>query len=55
MGAVNRQPANTQARAIGATVTAETNDPWDPQPAIAALQEAFDGSAGAPAGQKPQT
>lgn len=25
-------------------MTTETNDPWDPQPAIAALQEAFDGA-----------
>lgn len=35
-------------------MTTETNDPWDPQPAIAALQEAFDGSATPPPGQ-PQT
>lgn len=36
-------------------MTGISNDPWDPQPAIVALQEAFDGSAGALAGQKPQT
>ena len=36
-------------------MTGISNDPWDPQPAIDALQEAFDGSAGTLAGQKPQT
>lgn len=45
MGAVPRLKAPLPARAIGATVTIEANDPWDPQPAIAAMQEAFDGAA----------
>lgn len=35
-------------------MTTEANDPWDPQPAIAALQKAFDGAAAPPPGQ-PQT
>lgn len=45
MGAVPRLGAPLPARATGATVTAEDKDPWNPKPAIAALQEAFDGAA----------
>ena len=35
-------------------MTGPSNDPWDPRPAIAALQEAFDGAA-APVADRPQT
>lgn len=36
-------------------MTGPSNDPWDPQPAIDALQEAFDGAATPPpGGHKPE-